>query len=92
MLLSVSFIDVSGGYSTSILDAIRNAVLASKSIYIKNEEQLSKEQQQLSKEQQQLLKESQYKPITLDEAFFMATLGGAQGTIQSLIYLTLKSM
>ena len=85
MLLSVSFIDVSGGYSTSILDAIRNAVLASKSIYIKNEEQLSKEQQQLSKE-------SQYKPITLDEAFFMATLGGAQGTIQSLLYLTLKSM
>ena len=79
------FIDVSGGYSTSILDAIRNAVLASKSIYIKNEEQLSKEQQQLSKE-------SQYKPITLDEAFFMATLGGAQGTIQSLLYLTLKSM
>ena len=80
MLLSVSFIDVSGGYSTSILDAIRNAVLASKSIYIKNEEQ------------QQLSKESQYKPITLDEAFFMATLGGAQGIIQSLIYLTLKSM
>ena len=79
MLLSVSFIDVSGGYSTSILDAIRNAVLASKSIYIKNEEQ-------------QLSKESQYKPITLDEAFFMATLGGAQGIIQSLIYLTLKSM
>lgn len=80
MLLSVSFIDVSGGYSTSILDAIRNAVLASKSIYIKNEEQ------------QRLSKESQYKPITLDEAFFMATLGGAQGIIQSLIYLTLKSM
>ena len=79
MLLSVSFIDVSGGYSTSILDAIRNAVLASKSIYIKNEEQ-------------QLSKDSQYKPITLDEAFFMATLGGAQGTIQSLLYLTLKSM
>ena len=79
MLLSVSFIDVSGGYSTSILDAIRNAVLASKSIYIKNEEQ-------------QLSKDSQYKPITLDEAFFMATLGGAQGIIQSLIYLTLKSM
>lgn len=79
MLLSVSFIDVSGGYSTSILDAIRNAVLASKSIYIKNEEQ-------------QLSKDSQYKPITLDEAFFMATLGGAQGIIQLLLYLTLKSM
>ena len=86
-MLSVSFIDVSGGYSTSILDAIRNAVLASKSIYIKNEEQ-----QRQSKEQQQLSKESQYKPITLDEAFFMATLGGAQGIFQLLIYLTLKSM
>ena len=71
-MLSVSFIDVSGGFSTSILDAIRNAVLASKSIYIKNEEQ-----QRQSKEQHK----QQYDPITLDEAFFMATLGGAQGII-----------
>ena len=82
MLLSVSFIDVSGGFSTSILDAIRNAVLASKSIYIKNEEQ-----QRQSKEQHK----QQYDPITLDEAFFMATLGGAQGIIQSLLYFKLKS-
>ena len=83
MLLSVSFIDVSGGFSTSILDAIRNAVLASKSIYIKNEEQ-----QRQSKEQYK----QQYDPITLDEAFFMATLGGAQGIIQLLLYFKLKSI
>lgn len=49
--------DVSGGYSVSILDTIRQSVLASKALQFQDPSS---------------------KAITLDEAFFLATLGGAE--------------
>ena len=59
-----SFSDVSGGYSPSILDAIRNAL--SVSIHVS------------------FGKGDDYKPLTYQEAFYLATLGGAEGKIPPL--------
>lgn len=57
-----SLADVSGGFSSSILDAIRHTMQTSNALHMKAEE--------TGKE---------YTTITLDEALYMATLGGAQG-------------
>lgn len=49
--------DVSGGYSTSILDACRQAIIASKVVHFQDREK--------------------FKPLTVAEAFSLATLNGA---------------
>jgi guanine deaminase len=57
--------DVSGGYSTSMLDAIRQAVIASKLVSIGNGS---------AKEEN----EEEHEPLTYAEAFHLATVGGAE--------------
>lgn len=49
--------DVSGGYAVSIMDAMRQAIIASKALYFHDKT---------------------YKPLTVPEAFYLATLGGAK--------------
>jgi guanine deaminase len=49
--------DVSGGYGLSILDAMRQAIIASKTVHFND---------------------SNSKPLTVNEAFFLATRGGAE--------------
>lgn len=61
LIFTVFVADVSGGFSPSILDAIRNALDVS--IHISFE------------------KGEDYIPLTFREAFYLATLGGAKGTV-----------
>ncbi|PJF18110.1 Guanine deaminase [Paramicrosporidium saccamoebae] len=49
--------DVSGGYGLSILDAMRQAIIASKTLHFSDQKS---------------------KPLTVSEAFFLATRGGAE--------------
>ncbi len=53
--------DVAGGYSSSILDAIRKSIDVSKALSFS--------------------KSKDYQPISHHEALYMATLGGARGTV-----------
>ncbi|XP_003383532.1 PREDICTED: guanine deaminase-like [Amphimedon queenslandica] len=53
--------DVSGGFSSSMLDAIRHALQASRALHIKFEKE-----------------GKEYEQLTLDEALYMATIGGAK--------------
>ena len=53
--------DVGGGYDCCILDAIRQALTASKIVHMQSK-----------------TSNSVYPPLTLEEAFYMATLGGAR--------------
>jgi guanine deaminase len=59
--------DVSGGYSSSIMEVMRGAMQTSNALYIKAEE-----------ESQKSGNDSTYIPLTLDEVFYMATMGGAE--------------
>ena len=52
---------MSGGYSSSILDAMRCALHTSKAVWFKRDG------------------DPQYVPLSLDEVFYMATVGGASG-------------
>ncbi|KAJ3276935.1 hypothetical protein HK104_003559 [Borealophlyctis nickersoniae] len=54
--------DVAGGYSSSIMDAMRQAVIASKVVYMNSRDGGGRV----------------WEPLTLAEVFFLATLGGAQ--------------
>ena len=54
--------DVSGGPSPSIMDSMRNAINCSKAIYF---------------EKRKKDKETKYKPLNIDEVFYLATEGGA---------------
>ena len=54
--------DVSGGPSPSIIDSMRNALNCSKAIYFEKRKQD---------------KETKYKPLNIDEVFYLATEGGA---------------
>jgi guanine deaminase len=58
--------DVAGGYSASMLNAIREAIIASKSLAF------SKWTEDGS------ASAAEYKPLSYEEAFYLATLGGAQ--------------
>ena len=61
---------MSGGYSPSLLDAMRFAITVSNVL--------------------SLTKPKSYKPLTVKDVLFMATLGGAQGilfTLHMLIFL-----
>lgn len=64
------YIDVSGGFSPSMLDAIRSTLQTSRALYITEEIEKGEK--------------IDYEPITLDEAFYMATLGGAQGILMHI--------
>lgn len=54
-------VDVSGGFSSSMIDAIRHALQASRALHIKKEGK-------------------KYEQLTLNEALYMATIGGAKGS------------
>lgn len=58
--------DVAGGYSPSILDAIRQSIIASQTVFIN------------SRDSQETSPGSQYLPLNFKEAFYLATLGGAK--------------
>ena len=61
------FIDVSGGYSPSMFNAVQTAIDASKALgFMKGEEYKT-------------LNGEEYKPLNHHEALYMATLGGAKG-------------
>jgi hypothetical protein len=64
MIFIVSVADVSGGFSPSILDAIRNTLDVSIHISFEKDK-----------------KGENYVPLTFREAFYLATLGGAKGTV-----------
>jgi guanine deaminase len=57
--------DVGGGYSPSILDAMRQSMIASKVVYVQS--------QTASKQPDEV-----FKPLKLEEVFYLATLGGAR--------------
>jgi len=62
--------DVAGGYSPSILDSIRNAIIASKVVAMSPSIRLHQEGHEKDKE-------DKYLPLSLPEVFYLATLGGA---------------
>ncbi|TPX35482.1 guanine deaminase [Synchytrium microbalum] len=64
--------DVAGGYSPSILDSIRNAVIASKVIFVNT--RAAKEEAEAAG----LPPVRAYEPLTLAEVFYLGTLGGAE--------------
>ena len=59
---------MSGGFSSSMIDAIRHALQASRALHIKFE-----------KEREGKDTGETYEQLTLDEALYMATIGGAKG-------------
>ena len=60
LLHTIIHSDISGGYSPSILNAMRVAIHASKALSF-------------------TVNETDYQPLTHHEAFYLGTLGGAQG-------------
>lgn len=78
--------DVGGAYSPTILSAVRNAVDVSNIFAIGHQERLYTQQQlqqengglQTTEHSQHNEVKDAYRPITIDEAFFMATLGGSE--------------
>lgn len=58
--------DVAGGYAPSMLDAVRQAMTASKTCRIQYQERV-----------EEVISEPDYKVLTLPEVFYLATLGGA---------------
>lgn len=75
---------MSGGFSPSMLDAIRHAMQASRAFYMKLKEEGQKSIRQYNVityfvHDYKAKGIVDYKPITLDEALYMATIGGAKG-------------
>ena len=56
-----NFADLSAGYSPSILEAMRHAVLTSKVLKVQSS--------------------GDYEPLSYKDAFYLATLGGAEGKL-----------
>ena len=70
--------DVAGGYSPSIMDAMRQAIIASKVIHVDSRERLS-EAKKSGKLNQEVEGEFQmFEPLSFSEAFYLGTLGGAK--------------
>ncbi|KAH6561570.1 guanine deaminase [Batrachochytrium salamandrivorans] len=72
--------DCAGGYSPSIMDAMRQAIVTSKVIHVTSREQavaherLNGETSKADPEMDMTV----YDPLTFSEAFYLATLGGAK--------------
>ncbi|KAI7869390.1 guanine deaminase [Spinellus fusiger] len=60
--------DVAGGFSPSVLDAMRSAFMASKTIKMMHQKKAKEEAKE----------EIKYEPLCPGELFYLATLGGAQ--------------
>lgn len=76
--------DVSGGYSPSMLNAIRNAIIASSAQhshhhhdYRNMDDMVNQFLADANKEEEAPVAQQQYKALTMDELFYLATIGGA---------------
>ena len=76
--------DVSGGYHPSMLDAVKSAILASKVLFLSQQhqqpDQPTTETKSLANEEDRVgrLGDVDRVPLTTAEAFYLATLGGAE--------------
>lgn len=70
--------DCSGGYSTSMLNSIRESINCSHSIsfMLRDEKDIEKEVSNI-KENKSILSVQDYTPLSYHEAFYLATMGGA---------------
>lgn len=72
--------DVAGGYSPSILDAIRHTIAVSKVLCMHRRQSETSDPESDDEESRRMSEdlECSQDPLTIPEAFFLATLGGAQ--------------
>jgi guanine deaminase len=71
--------DCSGGYSTSMLSSIRNAIISSHCVHIhhRDEKSIEKEVEKIHDKKTTISLE-EFKPLEFYESFYLATAGGAE--------------